>query len=62
MEITLDMIFDEIGIDIFIDNGRLVNYVERNTIENSAELFKIDGHYVEEVTDLEIWTLDSIWE
>lgn len=59
MELTADMIVDRSAVDLFIDNGAYVHYMQREKRNNDGFLFW--GNNIE-IQSLQINPMKSIWE
>lgn len=61
MEITVDLLLDKTSIEIFIDDGALSFYMERRAVEKNKDGFLFWEVYPNEIVNLEIYSIDSIW-
>lgn len=59
MELTVDMIIDRSIVEVFVDNGAYVHYVERKTL--NQEGFKFWGNNIE-IKSIQVNPMKSIWK
>lgn len=62
MEITVDVLIDKTSMEVFIDDGALSFYMERKAVDQNKDGFLFWEVYPIEIVDLEIYSIESIWQ
>ena len=61
MEISADIIMDKTSFEVFVDDGAYSYSMERRPRDNNKEGFRFYGNNIE-IKNLEVYSMESIWE